>query len=278
MSKDLIQTNQAQEIWNVSGTYILKYTVEMYHTGLKEHKLISAPEMDMLENKVNLQAQKWVEKWESIELKRRINADKEANLEEAKSRTEAANKSLKQIDSLLIHTLTVDDRVDWESLKKKESYSEKLPSKPTQKRKKEYPPKPDKKTSEFTPAFTFFEKLFNKKKERKIQEFENKYSTAILEWENQKTTIDTFNKQLVKDFEVEMKKWERTVIEWEKRKNDFLQKQVNFNAKIDKMKESYLSQNNDSIIEYCEMVLNNSEYPMLSQKILNLSIILTLKY
>ena len=27
------------------------------------------------------------------------------------------------------------------------------------------------------------------------------------------------------------------------------------------MKESYLNQNNDSIIEYCEMVLNNSKYP-----------------
>ena len=27
------------------------------------------------------------------------------------------------------------------------------------------------------------------------------------------------------------------------------------------MKEAYLNKNNDSIIEYCEMVLNNSEYP-----------------
>ena len=64
-----------------------------------------------------------------------------------------------------------------------------------------------------------------------------------------------------KDFEDEMKKWESDVVEWEKRKNNFLQKQADFNAKIDQMKESYLSQNNDSIIEYCEMVLNNSEYP-----------------
>ncbi|MBU4288340.1 MAG: restriction endonuclease [Proteobacteria bacterium] len=261
MSEDQIQTGQTQAYWNVSGTHILKYRVEMYHKGLKEHKLISAPEMDMLENKANLQAQKWTEKWENIESKRRINVEKEANLEEANSRTEAAIKSLKQIDSLLAHTLSIDDRVDWESLKKKEKYPEKSPDKPTKKRKKEYSPKPEKQSAEFTPVLTFFEKLFKSKKERKIQAFENKYSTAISEWEKQKSTIDKSSKQLDKDFEDEMKKWESNVVEWEKRKNNFLQKQADFNAKIDQMKESYLSQNNDSIIEYCEMVLNNSEYP-----------------
>jgi restriction system protein len=261
MSKNQIQTGQAQECWNVSETRVLKYTLEMYHKGLKEHKLISAPELDILENKANLQAQKWTDKWERIELKRRINSEKEANIEEANSRTEAAIKSLTEIDNLLTHTLSIDDRVDWERLKKKEKYPEKSPAKPTQKRKNEYPPKPEKQSAEFTPVLTFFEKLFKSKKEIKIQEFENKYSTAISEWEKQKSTINKSNKQLEKDFENEMKKWESDVVEWEKRKNNFLKKQADFNAKIDQMKESYLSQNNDSIIEYCEMVLNNSEYP-----------------
>ena len=261
MSKDQIRTGQVQVYWNVSETRILKYTIEMYHKGLKEHKLISAPEEDMMQNKANLQAQKWAEKWERIELKRRVNGEKEANIEEANSRTEAAIKSLRQIDNLLTHTLSIDDRVDWKSLKKNEKYPEKSPAKPTKKRKKEYPPKPEKQSAEFTPVLTFFEKLFKSKKERKIKEFENKYSTAISEWEKQKSEIDRFNKQLDKDFEDEMKKWESDVVEWEKQRATFLQKQADFNAKIDQMKESYLSQNNDSIIEYCEMVLNNSEYP-----------------
>jgi len=234
MSKDQIQIGQAQAYWNVSGTRILKYTVEMYHKGLNEHKLISAPEVDMLENKVNLQAKKWIEKWEIIESKRRIASEKEANLEEANSRTEKAIESLKQIDNLLLHTLSIDDRVDWESLKKKEKYQEKTPVKPT---------KPDKQSAKFTPFFTFFEKLFKSKKERKIQDFENKYSAAISKWED------------------EMKKWESDVDEWEKRKNNLVQEQADFNAKIDQVKEAYLNKNTDSIIEYCEMVLNNSEYP-----------------
>jgi len=51
------------------------------------------------------------------------------------------------------------------------------------------------------------------------------------------------------------------VAEWEKRKEEFFAKQADFNAKIDEMKTKYLEINPTSIIEYCEMVLNNSEYP-----------------
>lgn len=155
MSGDQIQASQAQAYWNVSGTRILKYTMEIYHKGLKEHRLISAPETDMLENKANLQAQKWIEKWENIESKRRINAERGANLEEANSRTNTAIISLNQIDSLLTHPLSIDYRVIWESLKKKENYPEKSPTKPTQKKKKECPPKPEKQSAEFTPCFYF---------------------------------------------------------------------------------------------------------------------------
>ena len=257
MNKNQIKIEKAQAHWNVTGTRILKYTVDMYHEGLNERKLISAPEEDILENKVNLQVQRWNDKWD----KRLINLEKEANLEEANLRTEAAIKSFSEIENLLIHTLSIDDRVDWESLKKNSAFSEKVPVKPIQKIKKENPPKPEKQEDQFTPVFTFVEKLFKSKKEKKIQDFENKYSAAILEWEKQKITIDDHNTQLDKSFEIEIKNWEHYIAEWEKRKNNFLQKQNNYNKKIDQMKESYLSQDITSIIEYCEMVLNNSDYP-----------------
>lgn len=257
MSDDQIQVGQAQAYRNVSGTRVLKYAVEMFHKGLNEHKLISAPELEMLQNKANLQAQKWAEKWELIESKRRISEEKEANIDEANSRTEEAIEALKQIDNLLIHTLSIDDKVNWDTLKKKDKNPETAPSKPIKKNKKEYPQKPVK----GSPTFTFLEKLIKSKKERKIKEFENKYLSTISAWENQKKSLDKVNYQLDKDFENELTKWEHEVSEWEKRKTAFLQQQADFNLKIDQMKESYLSQNVDSIIEYCDMVLNNSDYP-----------------
>lgn len=261
MNKDQIQIGQKQIYRNVKGDRILKYTVEIYHKGLNEHKIISAPEISMLENKVNLQANKWTEKWDIIESKRRITETKEANLEGAKSRTVEAEEAVKQIEDLLIHTLSIDDKVNWDSLKKKNKYSEKLPAKPTRKAKREYPPKPDKQSAEFTPMFTFFENLIKSKKENKIKEFENKYLAAISNWEKQKSTVDEFNNQLDKNFENELKKWDSDVAEWEKRKDSFLKEQADFNAKIDQMEKLYLNQDSASITEYCEMVLNNSIYP-----------------
>lgn len=257
MGNDQLQIGQVQAHRNVSGTRILRYSLEMYHKDLKEHKVVSAPEIDILENKTNLQAQKWAEKWERIESKLKIAAEKEANLEEASSRTEEANKALEAVDNLLLHTLSIDDTVDWESLKKREEYPEATPTKPIKANKKDYPPKPEKQS----PTFSFLDKLFKSKKERKIQEFENKYLAAILEWERQKPIIDEFNEKLELDFENALKEWKNEVAEWEKREAEFLQEQADFNARIDLMKESYLSQNVDSIIEYCDMVLNNSEYP-----------------
>ncbi|MBK7979265.1 MAG: hypothetical protein IPK06_04485 [Ignavibacteriae bacterium] len=46
-----------------------------------------------------------------------------------------------------------------------------------------------------------------------------------------------------------------------KRKEQFYKNQEKFNSKIDNMKAKYLEKNSDSITEYCDMVLNNSEYP-----------------
>ena len=92
MSDSLIQIGQAQAHYNVSYSRILKYSVEMYHKGLNEHKIISAPDLSMLENKANLQAQKWSEKWDIISTKRKNADEREANFEEANERDEEAKK------------------------------------------------------------------------------------------------------------------------------------------------------------------------------------------
>ncbi len=261
MAEDLINIGKAQAHYNVSYTRILKYSIEISHGGLNEHKIISAPELDMLQNKVNLQAQKWIEKWDAISLKRKKADEKEANSDEATARTEEANERLKEIDNLLHHTLSIDDTVNWETLKKKNKFPEKSPEKPEKKKHKEYPTKPSRESTEFIPTFTFFEKLMSSKKEKKIQEYDEKYRSAISEWEKQKSLVDKFNHQIDANFDEDIKKWENELVEWNKRQEEFLKVQAEFNSRIDEMKDSYLTKNVNSIIEYCEMVLNNSEYP-----------------
>ena len=108
MCMELIKIEKGDAHWSVDGSRILRYTVKMFHKGLNEHKLISATDHDMLNSKATMQAQKWVDKWEIMEKKNNI----------IKTSEEAANE-LKMIENLLAHTLSVDDKVNWENLKKK---------------------------------------------------------------------------------------------------------------------------------------------------------------
>ncbi len=60
--------------------------------------------------------------------------------------------------------------------------------------------------------------------------------------------------QIDDEYEEEMKGWEASKVK-------FLKDQDEFNSKIDEFKESYEAKEPESIIRYCELVLNNSSYP-----------------
>jgi restriction system protein len=257
MSDDQIRVGRKQAHMSASGYRILKYVVEMSHEGLNEHKIISAPDEHMLDNKIFSQKQKWMEKWDIVSSRRKIHEEKEANLEEANRRTEDAVSALKDIEDILVYSLSVNSAVDWENLKKKENYPERIPSKPSPKTEKRYPDKPMKEE----PKFSFIENVFKSKKELKIKEYEDRYSTIISNWEKEKVAVDQYNVQLDLDFKRDLERWENEVSDWEGRKKVFLKQQGEFNANIEQMKEEYLSKNVDSIQEYCDMVLNNSKYP-----------------
>ena len=229
----------------------------MQHKGLKEHKILSAPDDYILDNKRMLQEQKWKEKWKNLQEKRKIMGIKESGLQEAKLRTEEAIESLEEIENILNSSLIVSSAVDWEKLKKKDLYSEKIPSKPIQNSKKDYPSQPIKKI----PKFSFIEKLFKSKKDKKIQYYEDEYSKKISEWEKLKLGVDNINHQIDLDFKNDLKKWKINVNEWEKTKREFFEQQEIYNDKIDEIKKEYLNNNPDSIVSYCEMVLNNSKNP-----------------
>ncbi|GGG25410.1 restriction endonuclease [Paenibacillus abyssi] len=257
MSYKHLNVSTAEAHWNATGTRILKYSLEMYHEGLKEHKIISAPELDILQNKVNLQAQKWMEKWDVIETKQRKYAQMEASISEAQMRTAEAETAVRAIENLLLHTLSVDDSVNWDSLKKKDNFSEDCPVKPQPKPKKSYPEQPEKEV----PVFSLMERIFKSKKERKIKQYNDLFAVSILSWEKVKSEIDIYNQSIEQEHQLELQKWNERVEEWTRSKNEFLKLQEEFNVKIDHLKESYYNLNSDSILEYCDMVLNNSDYP-----------------
>jgi len=257
MSNSLLQVGSAQASWNVAGTRILKYSLEMYHNGLKEYKVISASDMDILKNKANLQAQKWNEEWERIDQKRKRNEMKEASVDKALSLTQESEKAITDIENLLKFTLTKDDTIDWEALKRKDEYLEKKPIKPSEKDNLEYPEEPQRDVVKFS----FMEKIFKSLKEKRIKENEECFQSKMVEWISEKKEIDIKNANKHKNYIEIIDNWENEVKKWNEMKEKFYFDRNEYNSKIDNMKEKYLSQDVDSIVEYCDMVLNNSMYP-----------------
>ena len=257
----MLNVGRVEAHYNVAGTRILKYTVEMSHAGLREHKLISAPDPDILENKSELQAERWEEKWSELEKKRNIAAEKIATEKRAEELSKEAENALLQIQNLLTHTLSIDDTIDWESLKDKVSFKEKKPLKPGKENYHQIPERPEKAEERFTPKFSFFEKLFNGLKNKKIALYDQKFSVALDDWEDQRKSIEFKNKEIDDSHEKMLYAWLQEVERWEGNRSEYLRKQAEYNTKIDSLKSSYLEKNPVSVVEYCEMVLNNSEYP-----------------
>lgn len=245
------------------------FKVELRHKGLKDYKLIKATDIDILENKINAQKYKWNEKWRQIVEKKKLADELTASQEEANRSTEDATKRLKEIDDLLIHTLSINDAVNWEDLKDKSSFEKiefkskhekedrinySIFGKPTEVKLYDMPPKPEIGAMRYQIQLSFWDKMSSSRKTKKENEANERYEGDVRSWEEKSANIESDNNKLKERFGL-------SIGEWDEAKNKFEEKQAATNKKIDDLKQKYQEQYPDAIIEYCELVLNNSEYP-----------------
>jgi restriction system protein len=256
------------DVQQINGRNSTRVTVTMYHEKLHEHKSLTSPDIYTLKEKIKTQSYKWSEKWQAVEkkqqaalIKQRSMTEKENAIEEARRRTIEAAESFEQLDNILMDSITINNVLDWESLKRKDKFPEIPPQKSQKQRRLDYPQKPDRESAEFTPSLNFFQKLIGSMREKKIQEFEEKYKQAISLWYKQTTEIDSVNQKNEKDYNDMLKKWENAILEHEKNKNIFYQERDAFNEKIEQIKKDYFSGTLEAIIYCCEIILDRSNYP-----------------
>jgi restriction system protein len=279
--KAKIDLGQITQHISANGMRILKYSREMSFPDLNEYKLITAPDQDILQQKVDAQLAKWKEKYTKIVTRRLENEERENNIEEAEKQTKEAQKALKVIEDLLIHTLSIDDAVDWEQLKNHRKFDENNPKtkleeevkkikKPSLPPLKEIPKEPQ--MHNFTPHLTLIDKIFSSKKEQKIIEAEMKFKGAVHDWKKLTDRIEEENKKTEENYKLSIKNWEFLVENkkteneiayntWIEKEKKYYANQKNYNDKIDNLKVAYSNKEPDAIIENCELVLNNSLYP-----------------
>lgn len=261
-----IKYGNIQEVWNTAYTRVLRYTQEIQHEGLKEHKLISAPELSILTTKVNMQIEKWKEKWIAVEAKNKGNLKKQESQEEAARRTQEAEKNINDLEQVLLYSLNRNDAFNWEIIKHKEKFPEKKTYKLYGEATVPYPLKPDKGSIEFTPQIPLIAKIFKSIAKKIESEYEAKYQKTLNEWEKEKLEVDEKNKKLSENYKKDLEKWEKQVKEWEGRRDEFLENQRKYNESIDNLKNRYNEKDSNAILEHCELVLNRSELPSYIKK------------
>jgi len=272
-----------------------RFIVKIEHSGLKESLILKGGDKEKLQSKVKIQFKKWDSKFESIEKKKNKNASEQESLE----RTQKAKVKLIEIESILQQGITVTHKIKWGDLKKKDEYSKPNPKekldaelikirKPSNHEIKSIPREPDPTDLEFIPKFSLIEKTFKSLKNNKINECNKNFQMAHSVWVEEKKQIDALNLKLKSDFEQKMvdyekkrdqvmKKYDELEKAWNEDVLVYEEKQKKYNSKIDQFKSEYTRKETKAVQQYCERVLNNSQYPKSFPKYFDLAYIPTTK-
>ena len=112
----IVQRNR-REKYTSTGRFS-GYQVELYHQGLKEAKALSAPDAFALDAKIHHQTGIWNQKWQRAQTARN---DTE-NAEFAVAQTAELQRIIHESENILRFTLSIDDAVDWNSLKRTDQF------------------------------------------------------------------------------------------------------------------------------------------------------------
>ena len=250
------------------------YRLELWHDGLKKHRVIKGSEGSVVQRKAQLQLEDWREKW-AVALDRQARqqetADKKRHQDEqrqlAVARTAEAQEEIERLEKTLQHTLQIDDAIDWNSLKDFTKFTEPQPERPTPPREPKLasaPPEPIRSSKQFQAQIGLLDHLIASWKRRKEAEAKQRYKTAHESWERKvsetrqrndeaKTAHNEAIAKLTHDYDLALGSWEE-------RRAQHLREQQMANEAIDRQRQLYEAADPNAVFEYCDMVLSNSEY------------------
>lgn len=258
-----------------SARDIPTYTYELWHDGLKKHRLIRGATEPIVKLKAMLQVEAWDERWDVVDARERDRSQKAAGkrLQEerkvlAADRSTEAQEELDELSSLLKATLTVDDTVDWESLKDKTPYAESKPALPPAPREpmlRSMPREPQSTDPKYLPSLGLLDKLISSRRERAVAEKQALFAAEHKAWQDEVAEIKRAHTAALRAHEKSVtamrEKHEMQVSAWAARRDEFVANQTAGHAAVDAKRTAYESKDPESIIEYCDLVLSSSCYP-----------------
>ena len=261
MNKQLIRVGSIQRRYTSTGRFS-SYSIECSHDGLNEHRELKSSDIDVLQNKVDTLLARWAEKWEKVEARN----EKERSANSAADATRDAQEILNECERLLAQTLSVDDRVNWETLKCHKPFkweaSRRIPhlrysdktGEPISIIEAAKPRKPSIGDPNIAPIITFFDKIFKSSKRKKESEAEQKLLNATKLYDLK------LKNALMVDAESNQLLVEQTAA-YSSEKATFDSKQAVANAEVDKLRDTWIRHDSSAVIEHAELVLSSSKYP-----------------
>jgi restriction system protein len=259
---------------DIPTTRGFRHEAVLVHKGLMKQRSISSTDQDVLNQKVRAQIYVWDEAWkkqveknQEIQKRDKLRSDKEEKKSRAAQKTNDALKAIENLQNTLKHTLTVNDAINWDSLKGYSTFKHPKPQKitPPAPALKRIPKEPVLTDPQYIPKLNFLDKLFSSRKALKIEGSKALFQRDQSQWEMKKNLIESENVKITQGYEYGLAKGETeyagALRKWEEEKKAFLNSQAEANAAVDARREQYEQKIPDAIIDYCDMVLSNSKYP-----------------
>lgn len=261
-----------------------RFAVVVKHQGLGLVQEVKGADPNIVWQKAQGKARQWDERWakkvakEEAQRERAARAaDKEAKKQDAEERTAEAQSAWVALSAVLQHTLDIDDTVDWDTLKDREPFAEPRPRKPRAPKppaSPTLPEEPDPSASEYRDTPGFFDSLLDlilpsRKAQRKaaleaeFQEDHGRWAAEVGRLNGaHRAKVDALEAQYAAAVDVH----EGEVAAWKQEKADYLEAQTARNAAVDADKARYEQADPEAILDYCDLVLNNSEYDDWNEK------------
>lgn len=226
------------------------YTCEIRHDGLGKIRTVRGETQGEVEEKARVQLLAWEEAYRrKLERDRRHerNVAVQKSKEHALALTKSFEASRARLAAILRDTLTIDDAIDWNSLKNSAVFEEPEPQPPPEPK---FPPEP------VLPPFrpSLLDRLSSRRRARSEAAHRERIREPMARWEATCAAIRQDKERALADYAEQRSAWLA-------RKLAFIEKQAADNAAIDHMAARYMARDEDAVAEYCDMVLSRSDYP-----------------
>ncbi len=239
-----------------------RYEITLSHKGLGRYRVLRGDDADLLNARGAAIGAEWEALYRrrlELDAKRQSIADRkaaqEAGLEDAEERTREAQAALLACRKILSATLAVDDRINFEELKRKDEFAA-PPGDPVY---RDIPVAPRRENPRYQPDLSLFDKLIPALRRKKEATAQAVFDRDTAKYQTDLARVTDENQKIYHGALAQHSAWTADKAQFEKKK-------AAHNAAIDAKEAAYRRGEPKGVLEYCDMVLTRSSYPDLFPK------------